>query len=143
MRPQEPTIPVRYIGRAPYWRDKGSLHNSGLDFESGQVRAVPESIAKNLLRHLDLFARAPESEPVAAPRQDDTADQLLTERLKRDEAARLTRERFELLAQIERLDKAGLVKYAQDRFGQLLKITDTRENLRAQVQEMIDQYGTM
>jgi hypothetical protein len=133
-------VRVRYIGRAPHWKDKSSLHGSGIDFESGQVRAVPERLAKSLLRHGDLFEQAHGVFPAAT---DDTVDVLTAAKEARDKQARLTRERLDVLAQIERLDKAGLVKYAADRFGEKLAMTDSRDTLRDRVRDMIDMFGGM
>lgn len=141
MRTGTPTVAVRYIGRAPYWQDKPSLYGSGLGFDAGQVRAVPEHLAQSFLRHRDMFEPAA-SAPVEVV-ADDTDQVLAKARAEREKQERANAEKLEQLAHVSRMDKAAMAKYAKDRFNEVLKPTDTRESMLRQIQDMIEMYGNM
>lgn len=147
MRPKEPTVGVRYIGHRPYWRDKPSLYRSGLDFDRGQARRVPESLARCFLKHKDLFEPA-EALSAEDLRKSDDAQVILDEADKRDEEKeRREEERYILMNEIERMTEQQLVGYAMDNFQVQLKVDrrkkeETRlQDLRSQVREHVDQFG--
>jgi hypothetical protein len=140
-KPQVEQVAVRYIGKLkPYWKDR--KYGSGLDFETGQVRVVPSTVAKAFLRHGDLFERADDApaEAVAAP-DDDTATLLAEAQQKRDAKAKEDQQRFDLMDQVERMDKDGLAQFAQDRFSIQLDRRRTVDALRSEVRGLIDQFG--
>lgn len=141
MKPIEPTTQVRYVGRADYWKAKRSLNLGELDFVSGQVRRVPAEMGRRFLKHRDLF------EPVEdQPVEDDTAEDDTAERLEAIDRQRLAqekaeRERLEVLAQLDRMDKEGLEKYAQARFMVNLDKRRTLDYLRDEVRGLVDRFG--
>lgn len=136
-RPQVEFVAVRYIGTLkPYWKDR--KYGSGLDFETGQVRSVPAPVAKSFLRHGDLFERADDA-PAAGP--DDTADLLAKAQAARDAKAREDQARFDLMDQVERMDKDALAQYAQTKFNVTIDRRRTIEALRSEVRGMLDRFG--
>jgi len=139
---QEPTLAVRYIGRASYWKAKPSLGLGELDFEQGQVRVVPQEMGREFLRHSGLFEQA-QQPPLAKRANDDTerrvakARQILEKRRDRDN------ERFDLLAQVERMEKDALEGFALERFNLRLDKRKAVQRLRDDVRQYIDQYGVV
>lgn len=138
------TIRVRYIGPRPVWKDKPSLHGSGLMFESGQVRDVPVKLGKSLLRHRDLFERASNAgRPAKSPAQDDTAKLLEAARKGQQLKDDQLNQRLDLFARIEQMDRAGLQAFAKINYRQSLKATDTTDAMREQCREMVDRFGVV
>ncbi|WP_454706768.1 hypothetical protein [Delftia acidovorans] len=145
---QETNVAVQYIGRRPSYTDR--LYGTGLSFEPEQVRGLPASIAKNFLRHGDLFQRAAvveqagtgqaEQQPQGVP-LDDTAAQLAEAQRLQDEQRAKDMRRQELLDQVSNMDKEGLQVFAKDTYNQVVPKTMTLENMRAKVFAFIDQYG--
>ena len=147
---QEPKVAVQYIGRRPSYIDR--LYGTGLSFESEQVRGLPASIAKNFLRHGDLFQRAAvvegagagQGEPLAPGTPlDDTAAQLAEAQRLQDEQRAKDMRRQELLDQVSNMDKEGLQVFAKDTYNQVVPKTMTLENMRAKVFAFIDEYGAV
>ncbi|WP_448869610.1 hypothetical protein [Delftia acidovorans] len=149
---QETKVAVQYIGRRPSYIDR--LYGTGLSFDAEQVRDLPASIAKNFLRHGDLFQRAAvdvaedagkgqgEQQPLSTP-LDDTAAQLAeAQRLQEEQRAKDMR-RQELLDQVSNMDKEGLQVFAKDTYNQVVPKTMTLENMRAKVFAFIDEYGAV
>ncbi|AOV00549.1 hypothetical protein [Delftia tsuruhatensis] len=148
MMNQETKVAVQYIGRRPSYIDR--LYGTGLSFDTEQVRGLPASIAKNFLRHGDLFQRAAvveaagqgEQQPLSTP-LDDTAAQLAdAQRLQEEQRAKDMR-RQELLDQVSNMDKEGLQVFAKDTYNQVVPKTMTLENMRAKVFAFIDEYGAV
>lgn len=142
---QETKVAVQYIGRRHSYIDR--LYGTGLSFESEQVRGLPVSIAKNFLRHGDLFQRAAVEQEHADDKQeqqlDDTAAQLAeAQRLQAEQHAKDVL-RQELLDQVSNMDKDGLQVFAKDTYNQVVPKTMTLENMRAKVFAFIDQYGQL
>jgi hypothetical protein len=138
------TIRVRYVGPRTVWKDKLSLHGSGLVFESGQVREVPMKLGKSLLRHQDLFERASNAgRPAKASAPDDTADLLEAGRLEQQTKDQQIDQRIDLIARIEQMDKSGLMAFAKINYRQSLKPTDTTDAMRGQVRELVDRFGVV
>lgn len=145
---QEIKVAVQYIGRRPSYTDR--LYGTGLSFEQEQVRGLPASIAKNFLRHGDLFQRAAvveqagvgqgEQQPPGVP-LDDTAAQLAEAQRLQDEQRAKDVRRQELLDQVSNMDKEGLQVFAKDTYNQVVPKTMTLDNMRAKVFSFIDQYG--
>ncbi|EZP56394.1 hypothetical protein [Delftia sp. RIT313] len=147
---QETKVAVQYIGRRPSYIDR--LYGTGLSFDAEQVRDLPASIAKNFLRHGDLFQRAAVVEEAGAGQGgqqapitplDDTAAQLAeAQRLQEEQRAKDMR-RQELLDQVSNMDKEGLQVFAKDTYNQVVPKTMTLENMRAKVFAFIDEYGPL
>jgi DNA-binding ferritin-like protein len=138
------TIRVRYIGSRPVWRDKPSLHNSGLTFEAGQVREVPVKLGKSLLRHQDLFERASNAgRPAKALAADDTAE--LLDAAKREQQLRddQVNQRLDLFARINQMERPALMDFAKINYRQSLKVTDSAEVMREHVRELVDRFGVV
>lgn len=145
---QEPKVAVQYIGRRPSYIDR--LYGTGLSFDTEQVRGLPASIAKNFLRHGDLFQRATVAEDAgkgqgeqqpAITTLDDTAAQLAEAQRLQDEQRAKDMRRQELLDQVSNMDKDGLQVFAKDTYNQVVHKTMTLENMRAKVFAFIDEYG--
>lgn len=136
---------VQYIGRRPEWADR--LYNSGLTFRSEQVRMVPPELARNLLRHADLFA-APsnhhDDEQDETPVIDDDTEKQLEEGRKQQEAARaIQTQKQDVLDQIAQMTKAGLIKFARENYQQELNQRDTVDAIRGKVVNFVDQFGVV
>lgn len=127
------TIPVQYIGRREFWRD--TVYRSGLTFTKDQVRSVPPEIAKKLLRHSDLFCKAE-----VAPEQDDTPEQLEHADDQAEKEAQRRRD-FDVIDQVNRMDKQALVDFAAQRFQLKLDKRTSVENMRREVTGYIDRFG--
>lgn len=147
---QETKVAIQYIGRRPSYTDR--LYGTGLSFDSEQVRDLPASIAKNFLRHGDLFQRAAVVEEAGAGQGgqqapstplDDTAAQLAEAQRLRDEQRAKDLRRQELLDQVSNMDKEGLQVFAKDTYNQVVPKTMTLENMRAKVFAFIDEYGAV
>jgi len=139
-------VGVKYIGRRPDWSDR--MYNTGLVFATDQVRALPEAIARKLLRHADLFERA----DVAAVRatgtdaigtDTDTAELLEQGKQQQQRQERDLNQIQDMYDQIDRMDKAGLVEFAKVNYRQDLNKSATKEVLRTQVKGFVDQFGVV
>jgi hypothetical protein len=142
MRPQFETIRLRYIGPRPYWKD--NLYDSGLDWETGQERDVPEYLARSFLRHHDTFEVA--TAPASVPQHemvDDTAALLQQEQHKQAVEEHRVEEQNQLTDSIERLDKAGLLQFAKTQYKQDLKHTDSVPSLREQCRNLVRRFGVV
>ncbi|HBK00102.1 MAG TPA: hypothetical protein DDZ62_09065 [Delftia acidovorans] len=150
MMTNEPKVAVQYIGRRPSYIDR--LYGTGLLFDTEQVRGLPASIAKNFLRHGDLFQRAAVADDVGTGQGqlqapitplDDTAAQLAEAQRLQDEQRAKDMRRQELLDQVSNMDKDGLQVFAKDTYNQVVPKTMTLENMRAKVFAFIDEYGAV
>lgn len=141
-RPPVETTRIRYIGPKPYWKDKPSLYGSGLDFETGQVREVPAHLGKSLLRHQDLFERAPSvGRPPKSLETDDTAERMAEAEKARQVKDEQIHQRLDLFSRIDQMDRSALAEFAKINYRQSLKMTDSAEKMREHVRGLIDQYG--
>ena len=145
---QETKVAIQSSGLRPSYIDR--LYGTGLSFDAEQVRDLPASIAKNFLRHGDLFQRAAVVEEAGAGQGgqqapstplDDTAAQLAEAQRLRDEQRAKDLRRQELLDQVSNMDKEGLQVFAKDTYNQVVPKTMTLENMRAKVFAFIDEYG--
>lgn len=142
MEPTPQATAIQYVGRKAQFTDR--LYGSGLTFLPGQVRAIPSTLARSLLRHQDSFVEAAESAPEQAkkdPAFDDTQQQL--EQADKANRAR-DKERDELQDlrdQIGQMDKEALELYARTNFRQELDRRKSLSALRQQVTGMVDQFG--
>lgn len=148
------TIAVTYTGSDDPFVDR--IYHSGLTFANGQTRQLPVALAHRFLRHSDVFKEA--SEEVEKPKEsakkkgesnagvlkkdDDTQSQLdaaASADKKREEQENA---RFDLLQQVERMDKTGLRDLAKVNWGQNIHHSTSLENMRDIVRGFIDQFGT-
>lgn len=139
------SLAIQYIGRRQEWSDR--VYNTGLTFMKDQARVLPEQIARQLLRHPDLFkvvdlpSPAPAAEPAKAA--DDTAD--LLAQAKQQVGDKLNQQKLvqDLYDQVDRMDKDGLYDFAFARYSQKLNKQAKVETLRAKVRGFIDQFGVV
>lgn len=138
-------IAITYTGRDKPFKDR--IYRSGLTFEHGQTRTVPEVLAARFLRHADVFKRA-ELEAVEQtqqkqdePQVDDTAKLLEQTQQKQDELRKQEDARFELIDRIESMDKKGLIEWAQINYKQAIDGRTSEAKAREIVKGFIDQYG--
>lgn len=139
------TTTVQYTGdKEPY---KDFAQGSGLTFMPGQARALPDDLARKLLRQVDIFAPAGLDDvqifvPVTTEENQDTDKMLLELQAQKEEQDRQDRERNDLLDQIRVMDRSQLDILARDRWNQVLHHKTSLENARAKVMQFVDQYGT-
>lgn len=139
-------IAVQYIGHRPQWDDR--VYNTGLTFETEQIRTLPAEIARNLLNHADLFQQVQSDvEQVEAPADaqvdDDTANQLEQGKQAQQEKQDVQVQVQDLFDQIDRMDKKGLAQFAKTNYRQELNLRDNVPTLRSQVKQMVDQFGVV
>ena len=123
-----PPVGVQYIGRRDPHTD--TLYGSGI-WAKSQVKAVTAALARQLLKHADVYAEAPLPAEAAAaqvvrpPKAGETSDELSQE----------------LRDQVQNMDKAALRELAQTRFRMKIDGRLSLPDTRAQVTQLIDQYG--
>jgi len=134
----EPQIPVKYIGPDAYW--EAYLYGVKLRFDSGQTRAMPESLALKFLTHGDTFGR--DKSAVVAPKttEQETAEALAqAEKQQKDEHDQYL-ELHEVLDRVNLMGKEQLVEMAT-RYGTKLDGRKSVESLRGTVKQLIDLNG--
>lgn len=131
---------VRYIGKKPF---NDRLYNTGLTFDVGQVREVPDDMARLFLRHQDLFVLSDKPTKKDKPKSDDTQELI-------DEHAKVTAQKTkdendlqDLYVQVHNMDKDALEQFAKDRYQIDLNKRKSLENLREEVVGLIDQFGAV
>lgn len=138
----ENMLSVRYVGRREPWVE--NLYGSGLTFAKGQQRLLPDSLARKLMRHVDLFElgdtqQASDSEHGNAQAKGDA------ELAKAQEQAKLQQEqdsnRQDLMDRIMIMDKDGLTDFAYSNFEQKLDKRKSVENMREEVAGFVDRFG--
>lgn len=139
-------VPVKYIGPRAEWYDR--LYGTGLMFSSGQTRNLPTDIARQLLRHGDLFEKADQppfetADGEAVTVDDDTAR--LLEQGKQAEDAKHEQQVSiqDLYDQIDQMDKSSLESFASTKYRIDLDKRKSVDNLRAQVKQLVDQFGAV
>lgn len=139
-------VPVKYIGPRAEWYDR--LYGTGLMFSSGQTRNLPTDIARQLLRHGDLFEKADQppfetADGEAVTVDDDTAR--LLEQGKQAEDAKHEQQVSiqDLYDQIDQMDKPSLESFASTKYRIDLDKRKSVDNLRAQVKQLVDQFGAV
>lgn len=139
-------IGVQYVGRRPDFTDR--VYGTGLTFVQGQVRPLPLATARQFLRHPDQFAEAEIGAAVtdspANDQQDDTAEILaranLVEKKKREEQSNLQDVRDQVTYMTS---KDALATFALTKYQQKLDKRGSIDDLRAQVLQMVDQFGAL
>lgn len=141
------TQAVTYTGNDTPFIDR--IYRSRLTFNPGQTRAVPIALAARFLRHSDIFraadaeggATAPAAEQAPAPPPDDTAAQLEAAQKAEDDRRLQEEARFNVLQQIEKMDKQALRDWAQQSYRQDLPGNLGLDKMRERVRGFVDQYG--
>ena len=147
-------VSIKYIGKREPWHDR--LYRTGLVFDCNQVRSIPWDMARKFLRHEDLFekvdADAKDESDETPPAEDDTPDDsdqkpddtqaLLDEQEaknkdKDDEQTELQA----LYDQVNIMEKDALKDFAQNHYQQKTNNSKSVENIRIDVNAMIDQFG--
>lgn len=137
-------IAVKYVGKETPFVERN--YGSGLTFEPGQTRFVPDELAARLLRHADVFAKG-NADNATAPKKTDggdgTQDQL--EAAAKEQALKDVElnQRQDLVDQINLMDKDALKDYVNIKYGQSIPKTLTVENMRAKAVQLIDQFGAV
>lgn len=148
-------VSIKYIGKREPWSDR--LYRTGLVFDCDQVRTIPWDMARKFLRHEDLFEKVDvdakdEDSQTDTPPEDDTSNDSdkatddTQELLDEQEAKNKDKddEQTELQAlydQVNVMDKDALKDFAFNHYQQKLNKSKSEENLRIEVNGMIDQFG--
>lgn len=121
-------VGVKYIGRRDPYSE--TLYGSGT-WAKNQVKAVTAALARELLKHIDVFVEAPLDQETAAQgvlhqrKGDDTSDE----------------QSQELRDRVQHMDKAALKDLALTQFRMKVDGRLSLADTRAQVIQLIDQYG--
>lgn len=146
-------VAVQYVGRKPEWRD--ALYNTGLYFVADQVRNLPAHIARQLLRHGDLFREAKvevapvEAEVVAEVVEpnvhpvDDTAQILEAAQEEQQDVDLALQKILDLKQTVGFMDKEALKQFALTNYGLKIDGRLAVEAMREQANQMIDQFGVV
>lgn len=122
--------PVKYIGHRDTYRD--GAYGTGIVWARGETKPVPSAKAAMMLRHKDVYAlgQAEVSAPLPAVKDKtgQSAEQVEEELQAQRDAVAL-------------MDKNSLKAYAQTNFRIDLDGRRSVADLRAQVTQLIDQYG--
>lgn len=137
-------IDVTYTGSDEPFVDR--IYHSGLTFSNGQTRSVPAALAHRFLRHADVFQQGKQGNTKAAgteenQEQDDTAQQLETSAKAEADRKDAENKRFEVLQQIDRMDKEALRDFAKVNFKQDIHHKVGLEKARDMVRGFVDQFG--
>lgn len=132
---------IAYIGKKPF---SDRLYNTGLNFDVGQVREVPDDMARLFLRHKDLFAVSDKAPKVSKPKETDNTQALIDQKAK--EIAEKTKDENnlqDLYTQVSVMDKDALEQFAKDRYQVDLNKRKAVKTLREEVVGLIDQFGVV
>lgn len=142
-------VAVQYIGRRETFND--TLYGTGLTFSRDQVRKLPPEIAPKFLRHQDLFKRVEAAKPAATeqpaaneasePDDDDTTEVLERSRAAKKDDQNKENQLLDVIDQVNQMTKAGLAEFAQRNFQHEFKANTKVGEMRAEVVQMIHQYG--
>lgn len=139
-------VPVKYIGPRAEWHDR--LYGTGLMFSTGQSRNLPTDIARQLLRHGDLFEKADQpafdtADGEAVTVDDDTARLLEQGKQAKDAKHEQQVSIQDLYDQIDQMDKSSLESFASTKYRIDLDKRKSVDNLRTQVKQLVDQFGAV
>jgi hypothetical protein len=140
--PSSPTVmldpagftPITYIGRRETYRE--GTYGSGLVFQRGETKLVPNALAAKLLQHPDVYrlgkieqsaaALAPEAAPKATQAEKDVEEERMQDH--RDSVMRMD-------------SKAALAEFAKTNFNMELDKRKTVAALQTEVIQLIDRFG--
>ena len=132
---------ISYIGKKPF---SDRLYNTGLTFDVGQVREVPDEMARLFLRHQDLFVLSDKPAKKDKPKETNDTRALMDQ--KAQETAEKTKSENalqDLYVQVHNMDKDALEQFAKDHYQIDLNKRKSLENLREEVVGLIDQFGVV
>lgn len=132
---------ITFIGRRESYRDR--LYGSGLTFDKGQSRTVPDALARQFLRHADCFVRAEKQAKAAAKAKDDTASVLEQAAIEKQEQDKSQLDLQMLYDQVAIMDKEGLTRFALVNYRHEVDKRATLPTMREQVIGLIDQFGVV
>lgn len=140
-------VSIKYIGKREPWSDR--LYRTGLVFDCDQVRTIPWDMARKFLRHEDLFEKVDvdakdkgkASQPSKADTANDTQALLDEQEAKNKDKDDEQSELQALYDQVNVMDKDALKDFAFTHYQQKLNKSKSEENLRIEVNGMIDQFG--
>lgn len=125
---------VRYVGKRDYWED--NLYNTGLSFSTDQERSLPASVAAKLLKHGDLFLAVGGS----VGSEGDIEIEVQQEASKEEDS---DVQHYEVLDQIERMDKQALIQFAAERYQVKIDARKGAESVRGEVVELVNKFGVL
>lgn len=157
------TVAVTYVGKEDPYKDR--MYRTGLTFTPGQTRPLPPALAARFLRHEDVFkqevaaptvvtAKGKKADagadtsgklPITTDAQnqpvDDTA-KLLEEQSQQQSDERAKEDaRYALLEQLEKMDRQGLITWAEDNYKQKIPGNLGVAKARDMAKGFVDQYG--
>lgn len=151
----ESTVAVTYVGKDDPYKDR--MYRTGLTFTPGQTRALPSALAARFLRHSDVFqeedaakseiAQAPAAAVIAPattsqePNKDDTAALLEKQDQQQSDERAKEDAHYALLEQLEKMDRQGLINWAQDTYKQKIPGNLGVAKARDMAKGFVDQYG--
>lgn len=118
---------VKCVSTRPIHED--TLYKTG-QWIFGEVKRVPDEIAKKMLRHGDVYERATEEE---AP---DAEDVVIEPPPKEDR----TQEAYDAIA---KMNKESIRAFVQSNFNRGVDLRQSEAKLRAYATQLVDQYGIL
>lgn len=133
---------IRYIGMRQDWEDH--LYSSGLFFTYGEIKLVPDRLAKKFLHHLDMFEEVTDLPEDAELSNALSAQDDMDEAEEKEKAQLLEQNAiFETLQHIEDMSKAGLVEYAEKNYSVKLNGKLKLDELKHEVKELVNKFGVL
>lgn len=122
-------VPIKYIGKRP--TNKDVPYGTLIEWEHGETKMVPAEAAAKMLKHKDVYALGKKSKDLAPAPAEPVKD---SDEMTEEELIR------EAVMQIDRKD--SLIQFAKQNFSiDIVKGTKTISDLKAEVINLIDQYG--
>lgn len=120
--------PIQYIGKRPEYTE--GTYGSGIVFKQGQTVSVPDDLALKLLKHPDVYAKGDAKQAVEVPIEFPEVKQLAEEAALQD-----------MRDLIAAMPKETVLETAERDYGRKLDKRKNEDNLRAELIQLIDQYG--
>lgn len=135
-------VAVEYIGHKATYIDR--LYKTGIEFAKGEVKVLPAVLARQFLRHADLFAKASAEQAASAdPAEAGEIAKALAEKSKEStETEKREREIADLHQQIALMDLAALNEIGS-RYGLKFGKSKRLDKARAELSNKIDQLGVL
>lgn len=131
-------IRIKYIGVRDEWTDR--TYATGLHFSKDQVIAVPAHVAGKLLKHSDMFVVDGGKDTAV---KEDTL-QVLDEAKDQSDTKEKTEDlTYVTLNEVSKMSRDGLVQFAMERYQVKLNGRGKAEDLRAEVERLVNQYGVL
>lgn len=120
--------PIQYIGKRQEYLE--GTYGSNIRFLAGQTVSVPNDLALKLLRHPDVYAKGDLKQAVEVPIERPEVKQLAEETALQD-----------MRDLIASMPKDTVLETAERDYGRKLDKRKNEDNLRAELIQLIDQYG--